>query len=273
MPAKRDGLMERLLEGEQIRQRANFGPWASTTWGNVVPAVPGAAQAIWDGVVGHMTGQHGMINEPDFDMAGAIKGGFDAGTGVGGAGALMAKPAGALGANAIRQGTEAFHWSPNAAQIGPDNKFKPGTHFGSPWAAQQRMADEMANPKPAPAGGTIPVQMDINRPLRIDDPATQHDVLGIATELENTLSRPGLTTQMERAQAAGADDATLYGLLDELLQKEGYDGLVYRNAVEDAGSDSYIATRPGTVRSAITDETLFSDPLAALMLQQLEDDQ
>lgn len=44
------------------------------------------------------------------------------------------------------------------------------------------------------------------------------------------------------------------------LDKFGHDGIVYKNLVEGDFGDSYIATRPGTVKSATTGETLYSNP-------------
>lgn len=52
-------------------------------------------------------------------------------------------------------------------------------------------------------------------------------------------------------------DALQY--VSRALEREGYDGLVYKNDVEGGGADSYIATKPGTVKSATTGETLFAN--------------
>lgn len=50
------------------------------------------------------------------------------------------------------------------------------------------------------------------------------------------------------------------------LNAEGYDGLVYQNFTEGDGADSYIATKPGTVKSATTGETLFSNKEDAALI-------
>jgi hypothetical protein len=61
----------------------------------------------------------------------------------------------------------------------------------------------------------------------------------------------------------GLDEAL--AVIQRGLDDLGHDGLVYKNKWEDPGSDSFIATRPGTVKSATTGETLFSnDDSAAL---------
>ena len=47
--------------------------------------------------------------------------------------------------------------------------------------------------------------------------------------------------------------------LASVLKEGGIDSINYRNTVEDPGSTSYITVSPGTVRSATSGETLFSD--------------
>ena len=63
-------------------------------------------------------------------------------------------------------------------------------------------------------------------------------------------------------------------IIDDALRKGGHDGLVYRNEYEAPGAgDSYIATRPGSVRSPTTGETLFQlSPLGIPVMGALSED-
>ena len=67
-------------------------------------------------------------------------------------------------------------------------------------------------------------------------------------------------------------------MLLQALETQGVDGLQYKNAMGREGPGlSYIATKPGTVRSATTGEKLFSDtgnpsPLGAALAGSQDDD-
>ena len=281
MPAKRDELMERLLEGEQIRQRGGLLPIASTTWGNVVPAVPGFAMDAWQGAVDHMTGKHGMVTDSTFDQQGAIEGAFNAGTAVGGAGALAAKPAGAIGMGAMRQ-AKPTHYHGTGAQI---TKFDPerigrtsdsgylgeGFYF----ADDPDIAAFYANRSAGGSPNVMPVKID-----QTDFYQYGKKNRGVQGEIEGTPSLPDDIRQavFDRARWQPGDDVDeftstdLSRALTEVLQDRGYRGV--RATFSDGGEELMVLPGSrGTVRSAITDETLFSDPLAALLLQQQEDNE
>jgi hypothetical protein len=100
-----------------------------------------------------------------------------------------------------------------------------GMHFGTEAASAERAEDMRISQRDAirsrgmnetPAEiATTPVYLNIKNPKRVSD---QENAAGWAREIE-------------RAKA------------------EGYDGLVYKNEVEDAGSDSYVAFRPEQIKA------------------------
>jgi len=168
-------------------------------------------------------------------------------------------------------------------------RFKPGetgVHMGTPEQAAEFAED---------IGGRImPLDTDIKNPVRLFDVGSfmpeivvpQLEDLGILTEKEayaiDHLPRASYKTKMK--------------LIRNKLIEKGYDGIVYLNrreglskadqakledmvdddddfyqhaADEDyqnefpSAKDSYIAIKPGTVKSAITGKTLFSNPKEA----------
>ena len=207
-----------------------------------------------------------------------------------GGGGLVAGPA---EANALASGLRgarettpirAYHWSPQAADISPENKFLPLSHFGTPETSNALYETKQANLKPEYKGkiaedwrntygddghgATVPVDLDIKNPLRIQD-FYRHDPAVTAKLIEasealgpDNLQRIYALDRFagplsKKVLAAETPDAGA-SIIDSHLKSKGYDGLVYNNRYE-GGGDSYIATRPGSVRSATTGETLFSN--------------
>ena len=150
--------------------------------------------------------------------------------------------------------TRAYHWSPVAGDISEANRFRPLTHFGSAEQAAERYRQRPADPE---HGGTVPVDLLMSNPLRIQD-FYKHDPEVIAALIERSGAMGAdagpLTAKVKAAKSP--DEAAR--LIDDYLRERGHDGLIYANRYEDGG-DSYIATRPGTVRKALTGETLFAD--------------
>ncbi len=116
----------------------------------------------------------------------------------------------------------------NQFKISPDDI---GIHFGTPEQAAERldMHDVGAFER------IYPAKLKLQNPLRLDDP-----IEWTPTELAGQLSRgaaPNISKQDVLdvlAKHANSDNAeTLTGFRD-LLQSKGYDGIVYKNAVEGA---------------------------------------
>lgn len=84
-----------------------------------------------------------------------------------------------------------------------------------------------------------------------DDHSTDADELGVTTAVYLAIQRPKRLPDL--GGASGEWDAAIAQAL-----AEGYDGIVYRNAYEDKGHDSYIAFQPWQVKSAVGNVGTFS---------------
>jgi hypothetical protein len=175
------------------------------------------------------------------------------------------------------QGIRAYHWSPEASEIGPDNKFFPMSHFGTKKAAADRYESMVPDEELLPFlsdlgedipqyGGTFPVDLDIKNPLRVPDIIDHTNPTRVANMVDAAL-KPSFWQRLSPSHlardVAGKSPEEAAAIVDAALGKHGYDGLVYKNVIEGGGDDSYIATRPGTVRSATTGEVLYVDPATA----------
>lgn len=107
-----------------------------------------------------------------------------------------------------------------------------GAHFGTLKAAEERGADRKN-------WNLTPVYLNIKNPLRVADTGywTPGDIVAEVRKTEKDF--PWLDNWDE---------------ITSELKRRGYDGMVYENAVEDEGSDSYIALDANQVKSA-TDNT------------------
>ena len=129
--------------------------------------------------------------------------------------------------------------------------FSPGSHFGSKEAAQDRAAvlsDRRAGPI-----RTIPVLLNVRNPLRIKDnglvspgDVKQAAIEAVDAEAANRLR--AVDVVLGDGERFG-DQALGYAAIYEALEREGFDGLVYRNTVEGMGDDSYVAFRPTQIKS------------------------
>lgn len=87
------------------------------------------------------------------------------------------------------------------------------------------------------------VYLGIKNPIRLPD-------LGTWSAWDIVRALPdGTLSESERAAIMDANDR--YSELRETLLDKGIDGVIYRNEVEDKGSDSYIAFKPEQIKSAI----------------------
>lgn len=112
-----------------------------------------------------------------------------------------------------------------------------GAHFGTRNAAMERGVDRKN-------WHLTPVYLSIKNPLRVEDTGywTPGDIVAEVRKTEKDF--PWFETW---------DD------IKAELKRRGYDGMVYKNAVEDEGSDSFIAFEPTQIKSA-TDNIGSFDP-------------
>jgi GNAT superfamily N-acetyltransferase len=166
--------------------------------------------------------------------------------------------------------------------------FRPGTHFGTAKAAQDR-ADALITfsrdvvHRPTGPFQTIPVYLRVRNPLRLPDMADVDTYTGLSMEEATARYRrknpddPDLEGDEAPRARRWEDDEDVVMTLHEqgvitrdefwehqydstlkvfaLLKQKGYDGIVYENAVEDAGSDSWIVFHPRQVKSALANRT------------------
>lgn len=84
--------------------------------------------------------------------------------------------------------------------------------------------------------------------LRIENPIRLPD-LGVWPAQE--IAKEAGFSKQEMEQVVEADTAEQqYAAVRAILEAKGFDGIVYRNEVEHAGEDSYIAFRPEQIKSA-----------------------
>lgn len=106
----------------------------------------------------------------------------------------------------------------------------------------EKEANEFAASLPAERA-PIKAYLNIRKPLRLPDLGMWHfDMISRELEAKKLLTKP----EYEAAWKSNDREKALANV----LKKKGYDGIVYRNEVEDAGSDSYIAFDPNQIKSA-----------------------
>jgi hypothetical protein len=146
--------------------------------------------------------------------------------------------------------------------------FMPWSHFGSPQAGMDRLRDlrrsreEAEQPTEEPFEGEgerfIPVYLNIKNPLEMADVGAWHNPDAVLVELIRMVERryPGfeksgsvdpLAAVMALAPRRGQ---VTQEQIQAVLEAAGYDGIVYENVHEDAGTNSFIAFRPEQVKSA-----------------------
>lgn len=128
------------------------------------------------------------------------------------------------------------------------DQFHGWSHFGTLQAAHDRISDMFTMGGIAQkALNIIPVYLSIQNPLKIEDNGFQdgYDML------DSIVLKSGAFTQAEQdhfeelMETEGFD----HDGVEEMLRQKGYDGLVYENVWEDAGSLSYIVFDPRQVKS------------------------
>ena len=121
--------------------------------------------------------------------------------------------------------------------------FDPGTHFGTSAAAAQRLADMVDLREGAP--NISRVHLSAKNPFRVTDAEASDDATFLKAIAKGKYPDLDLNTARRKGGLRAVKDA-------------GYDALVYRNRMEDAGRDSYVTTSRGQVKSAIGNRGTFN---------------
>jgi hypothetical protein len=149
-----------------------------------------------------------------------------------------------------------IYWHGSAGQIDPA-QFRPLTHFGSRTAALERLKAKIGQSGEG-AGWLYPVTLNIQNPLKIRDRKDfLHSNYKIVDMLFYTIK--AITTQerislMDRQCSSEA--------IVEVLRDKGYDGMVYKNSVEDPGHLSYIIFDAAQVFPAGDPVSVNDEPVA-----------
>ena len=144
------------------------------------------------------------------------------------------------------------------------SEFLPNSHFGTAKAAQHRYSNQSPTAyygQHTPGLRVYPVYLSIKNPLRVSDAAASEEasLLGeiIRSQKEGKLTEIDLDT----ARNEGAYKA---------VEKAGYDGLVYRNLIEDPGNDSWVAFKPEQIKSATGNRGTFDPDNPNILFQDAD---
>lgn len=147
---------------------------------------------------------------------------------------------------------EAFHGTPGGFVELDHDKSGLGTHFGTYLSAHERWNDRRTETdEGVPMWEVRLYDLDIERPLRMTDIGPWHD-LHITTP---ALREEGIVTPEQARAVLRMPEPQAWAVLRAAIEAKGYDAIVYRNAVEDKGKDSYIVWRPGQAK-LLTTETV-----------------
>ena len=169
-------------------------------------------------------------------------------------GKLPAATAEAAAAKAIRgyHGTDA---ATDFAKFGKTNDF--GYHFAAnPQAAESRLLTEGAGKvgkEFAPGARIIPADLNIQNPVRLPDLKTWDKPKTLQALVDaNVITKEQMATEMTMGKVADPKLAKemWQESLQGLLKDKGYDGVVYKNAIE-GGGDSYIALHPDQIKMGV----------------------
>lgn len=156
--------------------------------------------------------------------------------------------------------------------------FLPYSHFGTLGAANDRYTNltnfynnTIKNPSRSHGSQVLPVYLSVKNPLRMVDLASINDNGEVIADLEEEYDEENEEERFKRYprgwEGEEAVPMTLYemGIMDiddfeehrsnkkayEFLKQKGYDGIVYKNVIEDAGEDSWIVFNSNQIKSAI----------------------
>lgn len=159
--------------------------------------------------------------------------------------------------------------------------FMPWSHVGTSQAANDRLRHRFATE----GRRVLPLYISLQNPLKVPD-LGGWDAYEWKTrmqphwpeELKQYINEQferwrnaavGLTSANVAEQTRAFRKQFLSGVQD-ILEREGYDGLAYQNEAEDVGSISYVAFRPSQLKSAIGNQGGFRTDRASILEQRGE---
>jgi hypothetical protein len=147
------------------------------------------------------------------------------------------------------------------------SSFRPGSHFGTSKAANDRFSaltghdgkgmyyDKTFDREAAAEGmRTYPVYLSIKNPLRVPDEAATSQAT-LFDEITRG-QKVGRYLEIDIDHISPMSGAGTY----DAVENAGYDGLVYKNEVEDLGVDSYVVFNPNQVKSIFNRRGFTEDP-------------
>ena len=132
--------------------------------------------------------------------------------------------------------------------------FNRGSHFGTKKAATERIQDKQIQTNTDNSGEIKPVYLKIEKPLEMVDLFVEpgfenywknYEAEGYGKDASN-LEREGVRLSKKYDNLKNKENLEW----TEFLSSEGYDGVIYENLAEDAGSLSFIAFSPEQIKSA-----------------------
>jgi len=132
--------------------------------------------------------------------------------------------------------------------------FNRGSHFGTKKAATERVQDKQIQTNTDNSGEIKPVYLKIEKPLEMVDLFVEpgfenywknYEAEGYGKDASN-LEREGVRLSKKYDNLKNKENLEW----TEFLSSEGYDGVIYENLAEDAGSLSFIAFSPEQIKSA-----------------------
>ncbi len=172
--------------------------------------------------------------------------------------ATSRKPAGAVEFTRDSKVKHVVYHATNADfNVFDTSKSDLGAHFGTVEQANKVAATRLFGRTPGAVPNVMPVYINLRSPLRLKDVGTFH-ADGIAPQL----AAKGWMTKAEAKAIVSAIDRdwSLREKYDkqmrELIEEQGYDGVVYKNTHEGDG-DSYIVFHPEQIKSATGNQGTF----------------
>lgn len=139
-----------------------------------------------------------------------------------------------------------------------------GFHFGTPEAANSRSGRFRGE---HPEGSRVlPAYLSIKNPLETGDIFAFADPLSIASNLQRQGVLPRRMPEIEKLDAQSSrkeitrEEANRRArdVIVSELERQGYDGIKYRNSAEDGGSISWVAFKPQQIKSATGNKGTFN---------------
>ena len=175
------------------------------------------------------------------------------------------------------EGPMMYHWSPS--DVAPDAYTGWGKHFGTEKAAQHRRS-AVGEGDPARIGAdnleVIPNTLTEKNAIRLEDQGAWNPSQVIGSLIDTGRLSDEAVTRLREIDARyrkAWDEADSKGTLDEsvlnpqyskeardVLKEDGFDGIIYKNATEDPGSDAFILFDPPPKAKAVDEVPLPRTP-------------